>query len=133
MRSTTLLGLLLATAALGSAAAVEELDDARALTFQIKTNDAIVVGMFEKKGSKEEAMVRQVAKDMAPDGGIKFFVTYDAKTAKKYLGNDGDPEGVPAVGVFSNFDPETGTSKKCGGECVGVGVCVWVGVCCGAR
>jgi hypothetical protein len=109
-----LLMVLAATAAVPTVrAAVEELDDARALTFQIKTNDAIVVGIFDKKGSKEEGMIRQVAKDMAPDGGIKFFVTYDSKTAKKYLGaSDGDPAASPAVGVFSNFDPETGTSKK---------------------
>ena len=74
---------------------------------QIKTNDALVVGIFEKKGSKEEGAFRQVAKDMAPDGGILFAVTYDAKVAKKYL-----DDGPPAVAAFTNFDPETGHSKK---------------------
>eukprot|EP01050_Picozoa_sp_SAG11_P014095 SAG11_NODE_1702_length_4421_cov_6.229755_6_plen_125_part_00 len=92
-------------------AKVEELDDARALTFQIKTNDAIVVGMFEKKGSKEEQMLRQAAQDMAPSGGIQFFVSYDAKTAKKYLGGGDLPDGPPAIAVFCNFDPETGVRK----------------------
>lgn len=74
---------------------------------QIKTNDALVVGIFAKRGSKQEGEFRQVAKDMAPDGGILFAVTYDAKVAKKYL--DDEP---PAVAAFTNFDPETGHSKK---------------------
>ena len=66
-----------------------------------------MVGIFTKKGTKEEGEFRQVAKDLAPDGGILFAVTYDPKVAKKYL--DGSP---PAVAAFTNFDPETGLSKK---------------------
>ena len=77
------------------------------MSTQIKTNDALVVGIFKKKGSKQEGEFRQVAKDMAPDGGILFAVTYDEKIAKKYL--DDEP---PAVAAFTNFDPETGLSKK---------------------
>lgn len=74
---------------------------------QIKTNDALVVGIFAKKGTAQEGEFRQVANDLAPDGGILFAVTYDKKVASKYL--DGEP---PAVAAFTNFDPETGHSKK---------------------
>ena len=42
-----------------------------------------MVGIFEKKGSKEEGSFRQVAKDMAPDGGILFAVTYDASGRRR--------------------------------------------------
>lgn len=96
-----------------SCAKVEEIGDKRDLTFKIKTNDALVVGMFAKKGSKEEKLLRQVAQSMAPEGGIMFAVTYDAKIHKKYLtGDSGVPSEPPAVAVFYNFDPETGHSKK---------------------
>lgn len=108
MRTTSPVLLLAAACLVANAhAALEEIGDARDLTFKIKTNDGLVVGIFEKKGSAEEKAFNQVAKDMAPDGGILFAVTYDAKVAKKYL-----PDGPPAVAAFTNFDPETGLSKK---------------------
>ena len=47
------------------AAAMEQVGDQRDLTFKIKTNDALVVFVGEKKGSQEEATFRQVAQDMA--------------------------------------------------------------------
>lgn len=100
--------LLLVAPALG---AIEEIDDGRALTFQIKTNDAVVVGIFDSKGSADEKLYRSVAGGLEGNG-IVFAVCYDAKVAKKYLKGGEDPEGAPAVAVFTNFDPETGHSKK---------------------
>jgi len=85
---------------------MDEVSDARDLTFKIKTNDAVVVGIFESKGSAGEKLYRSVAGDMG-ESGILFAVCYDAKVAKKYL-----DDGPPSVAVFKNFDPETGHSKK---------------------
>ena len=98
--------LLAPLAVVAAVHAIEEVPDARDLTFKIKTNDAVVVGMFSSSGSAEEKLYRQVASGMEGNG-VMFAVSYDAKVAKKYL--DGGP---PSVAVFKNFDPETGHSKK---------------------
>ena len=75
--------LLVTLAGWGRVVAVmEQVGDQRDLTFKIKTNDALVVFVGEKKGSQEEATFRQVAQDMAPDGGIMFAVAFDAKIAQ---------------------------------------------------
>ena len=91
--------------------AMEQVGDQRDLTFKIKTNDALVVFVGEKKGSQEEATFRQVAQDMAPDGGIMFAVAFDAKIAQKY--RDSANAAGSYVAAFTNYDPETGHSKKC--------------------